>query len=33
MNVALEIGPEGFSEGKVCAAPDRPGQKVPAAVV
>ncbi len=23
MNVALEIGPEGFSEGKVCALPDR----------
>lgn len=23
MNVALDIGPEGFSEGKVCAVPDR----------
>lgn len=23
INVALEIGPEGFSEGKVCAIPDR----------
>jgi AhpD family alkylhydroperoxidase len=23
INIALEIGPEGFSEGKVCAIPDR----------
>jgi 4-carboxymuconolactone decarboxylase len=23
INVALDIGPEGFSEGKVCAVPDR----------
>lgn len=23
INIALEIGPEGFSEGKVCAVPDR----------
>lgn len=23
MNLALDIGPEGFSEGKVCAVPDR----------
>lgn len=23
VNVALDIGPEGFSEGKVCAVPDR----------
>jgi AhpD family alkylhydroperoxidase len=31
MNLALDIGPEGFSEGKVCAVPDRPGQ--PAAAI
>jgi AhpD family alkylhydroperoxidase len=31
MNLALEIGPEGFSAGKVCAVPDRLGE--PAAAV
>ena len=32
MNLALDIGPEGFSEGKVCAVPDRGGERAPAAV-
>lgn len=27
MNLALDIGPEGFSEGKVCAVPDRVGER------
>jgi AhpD family alkylhydroperoxidase len=27
-NVALDIGPEGFSEGKACAIPDRLGEPV-----
>jgi 4-carboxymuconolactone decarboxylase len=30
MNIALDIGPEGFSEGKVCAVPDRLGERAPA---
>jgi alkylhydroperoxidase family enzyme len=32
MNVALGIGPEGFSEGKACAVPDPLGGRAPAAV-
>ncbi len=32
MNVALDIDPEGFSEGKACALPDRFGEQAPAAV-
>jgi 4-carboxymuconolactone decarboxylase len=32
MNLALDIEPEGFSEGKVCAVPDRLGEQAPAAV-
>jgi 4-carboxymuconolactone decarboxylase len=27
MNLALDIEPEGFSEGKACAVPDRAGEK------
>ncbi len=27
MNLAIDIEPEGFSEGKVCAVPDRPAEK------
>jgi len=27
MNLALDIEPEGFSEGKVCAVPDRTGER------
>jgi AhpD family alkylhydroperoxidase len=30
MNLALDIEPEGFSEGKACAVPDRPGERVAA---
>jgi AhpD family alkylhydroperoxidase len=30
MNLALDIEPEGFSEGKACAVPDRPGEGVAA---
>jgi len=30
MNIALDIAPEGFSEGKVCAVPDRLGEQAPA---
>jgi AhpD family alkylhydroperoxidase len=32
MNLALDIEPEGFSEGKVCALPDRATDRAPAAV-
>jgi AhpD family alkylhydroperoxidase len=32
MNIALEIAPEGFSEGKACAVPDRLGEQAPVAV-
>lgn len=32
MNIALEIEPEGFSEGQVCAVPDRLDERAPAAV-
>ena len=31
MNVALDIAPEGFSEGKACAVPDRLGEESSAA--
>jgi AhpD family alkylhydroperoxidase len=30
MNIALDIAPEGFSEGKACAVPDRLGEEPPA---
>jgi AhpD family alkylhydroperoxidase len=30
MNLALDIAPEGFSEGKACAVPDRLGQRAAA---
>ncbi len=32
MNVALDIAPEGFSEGKVCAVPDRLAEQASAVV-
>ena len=30
MNIALDVGPEGFSEGKVCALADRLGERASA---
>ncbi len=33
MNIALDIAPEGFSEGKACAVPDRLGAQAPAVPV